>query len=120
MSRFELPRPPSVWDMYVGWGKSRRLSAEYEAWRMGAGLMLNSQKRKQGKVSGPFRASIAFRRPSKRSDIDNRIKPVLDLLQFVGIIQNDNLCESVSAVWGNDLPVECVVILQESVEALAA
>lgn len=119
MLRFELPMPPSVWDMYEGHGRSRHLSAEYERWRMGAGLMLNTQKRGKPTIKGPFRASIAFRRPSKRCDIDNRIKPVLDLLQFVGVIENDNLCESVEAVWDHGT-AECVVIIQEAVEALAA
>lgn len=119
MIRFELPMPPSIWDMYEGYGKTRHLSSDYERWRMGAGLMLNRQKTGKPMIKGPFRASIAFRRPSKRSDIDNRIKPVLDLLQFVGVIENDNLCEAVEAVWDSG-DAECVVILQEATEALAA
>jgi len=68
----------------------------------------------------PFRAHITFRRNSKLSDVDNRIKPVLDLLQFVGVVSNDRLCESVEAKWADDLPAECVVIIQQAEESLAA
>ena len=36
------------------------------------------------------------------------------------VIKNDNLCERLSMHWDEDLPAECVVIIQPAEEALAA
>ena len=120
LARYELPLPPSLWDMYQGHGKGKHLSDTYNNWRNGAGLMLNAQRRGRQGISVPFRVQIAFSRSSSLSDIDNRIKPVLDLLQFVGVVSNDRLCESVEAKWASDLPAACVVIIQQAEEELAA
>lgn len=111
--RIELPYPPSIWDMYVGWGKTRRLSPEYAAWRNGAGHFINRAKKPGAPILVPFVASIGLARPNKRQDVDNRIKPVLDALQHFGVIKNDNLCERASAEWTAG-PAECVVIITEA------
>lgn len=102
--------------MYVGWGKTRRLSPEYAKWRLDAGYFI---RKPVEPVSVPFVVTIGLMRPNKRQDVDNRIKPVLDALQHYGVIKNDNLCESATARWTNG-PEECVVLLQIAEEALAA
>jgi crossover junction endodeoxyribonuclease RusA len=118
MIRLSLPFPPSVWDMYVGWGKTRRLSPEYTKWRGDAGVFMRGRNEKP--VSTPFCISICLKRPNKRQDLDNRIKPILDALQFYGIIKNDNLCERVTATWDHGMREECVVLVMPAEEAMAA
>lgn len=114
--RFVLPYPPSIWDMYVGWGKTRRHSPEYDKWRRDAGYFIKAPKQP---ISKPFVISIGLKRPNRRQDVDNRGKPILDALQHYGVIKNDNLCESMTVRWTTG-PDECVVLLQEKVEDLAA
>ena len=43
-------------------------------------------------ISSPFEFHINVYYPSKRSDLDNSLKLVLDCLQKVKAIRNDNLC----------------------------
>ncbi|NTF54398.1 RusA family crossover junction endodeoxyribonuclease [Agrobacterium rhizogenes] len=118
MMRFHLPYPPSAWDLYTGWGKTRRLSSEYMRWRIDAGWFLKPIPEKP--ISVPFSISIALLRQNSRQDLDNRSKAVLDCLQHYRIISNDSLCERLSMQWAQDLPAECVVIIQAAEEALAA
>lgn len=117
MIRLELPYPPSGWDLYTGWGKTRRLSSEYAKWRNDAGYFI---RHKQPAISVPFSISIALKRPHKRQDIDNRSKAILDCLQHYGVIKNDNLCERLTMVWDQEMSAECVVVIQAAEEALAA
>jgi Holliday junction resolvase RusA-like endonuclease len=54
-------------------------------------------------VHGPYRLSIRAVAPDqRRRDIDNLIKPANDLLQFVGVIDDDCECRSVTAEWVSD------------------
>ena len=59
-------------------------------------------------------------RQNLRQDLDNRSKAILDCLQHYQVIKNDNLCERLTMCWSEDLPAECVVILQIAEEGLAA
>jgi crossover junction endodeoxyribonuclease RusA len=117
MMRFHLPYPPSGWELYDGWGKTRRLSSIYKKWRRDAGYFI---KAPPAPITKPFSISIALKRQNMRQDIDNRSKAVLDCLQHYGVIKNDNLCERLTMCWSEYLPAECVVILQVAEEALAA
>jgi len=117
MIRIALPYPPSAWDLYEGWGKTRRLSRSYAKWREDAGYFI---KRPEAAISVPFSLHIALRRPNKRHDIDNRSKAVLDVLQHYGVIKNDNLCERLTMAWDAGLDAECVVLLQMAEEGIAA
>ena len=116
--RLSLPYPPSAWDLYTGWGKTRRLSDEYRKWRDDAGWYIRG--RNEPPLSVPFALSIALKRPNKRQDLDNRSKAVLDCLQHYGVIKNDNLCERVTATWDHGMTEECVVLVIPAEEALAA
>lgn len=117
MIKLTLPFPPSVWDIYVGWGKQRRLSPEYAKWRKDCGYFL---ARKNEFIDGQFSIQVALKRPHKRSDLDNRMKAILDVLQHYKVIKNDNLCERLTMTWDPGLQEECVVILQRAEEAQAA
>lgn len=79
-------------------GKGRVRTKRYNTWIAAAGWDFNGK----GKVSGRFACVITIDRSKRRSnaDIDNRIKPTLDLLQKHGLIEDDKLCESVTCKWG--------------------
>jgi crossover junction endodeoxyribonuclease RusA len=97
---FELPFPPSVNGIWRG-GKGGRhyLSAKYKAWKDAAGLMLRAQAGNKH-ISGPYAVEIQASRPDKRRrDIDNLIKPVLDLLSLMNVTSDDSECQLVSAEW---------------------
>lgn len=117
MIKLHLPYPPSGWELYRGWGEKRHLSTVYKKWRTDAGYFIKAPKQP---IAVPFSISIALRRQNMRQDIDNRSKAILDALQHYGVIKNDNLCERLSMHWDEDLPAECVVILQVHEEGIAA
>lgn len=97
---FELPHPPSVNGIWRG-GKGGRhyLSAKYKTWREAAGLIVNTQARGK-RIDGPYAVEIQARRPDKRRrDIDNIVKPVLDLLAFMGVTADDCECQMIAAQW---------------------
>lgn len=97
---FELPYPPSVNGIWRG-GKGGRhfLSAKYKAWREAAGLIVNVQA-KGKRIAGPFAIEIQARRPDRRKrDIDNLIKPTLDLMANMGVVDDDSECQCVEAKW---------------------
>lgn len=75
-----------------------RRTDTYENWISAAQTWLVPQKFK--KICGPYKLSITAVRPDKRRrDLDNIIKPISDLLQHAGIIENDCMCEMVCARW---------------------
>ena len=91
--------PPSVNECFSNvTGKGRVKTERYRSWANAAGYDF----KRKGAIKGPFTCSIIIDRDlrHKLSDIDNRIKPTMDLLQTHGIIENDNLCERVTAEWG--------------------
>ena len=64
---------------------------------------------KPGRVVGKFAALISIGRVNRRCDIDNRIKPILDLLKG-DVIEDDSLCERVSAGWSDTIESGRVVV----------
>lgn len=93
-----LPHPPSANRLWIRAKKGMRKSEAYCAWLEKAGWLAKSQR--PGKIEGPYKLSIHAPRPDRRQrDIDNIIKPVSDLLQAIGVIENDSLCEMVCARW---------------------
>jgi Holliday junction resolvase RusA-like endonuclease len=48
---------------------------------------------------GPLTVQLNLPRQHAASDLDNRIKPLLDALQAGGIIKNDNLVHRIEACW---------------------
>ena len=119
MIRLHLPFPPSVNDMYANGGKrGRHKTQKYKAWEQLASFQIRDGHR-QG--FGPYSLFIALRRDLKgRSDIDNRIKAVNDLLQAHGIVKNDSACELLTITWDAGIEPECVVLIQRAEEGIAS
>lgn len=92
--------PPSVNAMYRNvTGKGRVKTERYKIWQSAAGWDFNGK----GKVKGKFHLRVVVSRKNTRSnsDIDNRIKPILDLLQKHNVIENDSLADSIHIQWGD-------------------
>lgn len=92
--------PPSVNACFSNVkGKGRIRTERYRQWATAAGWDFNGK----GKIDGPFSVSITIDRSRRHplADVDNFIKPTVDLLQTHGIVTNDRMSESVSIRWGD-------------------
>lgn len=95
---FELPVPPSVNAFMRRLGNQ---SPVVRRWKVQADIafMIARAERTITKIIGPYEAEFVFgRRPN--SDLDNRIKPLMDYLQRIEVIENDRLCERIECLWG--------------------
>lgn len=110
---FVLPLPPSLNGAFRnGDGKRGRFkTAPYRQWIAHARMQLASNR---NRIAGPFDASLSL--PEKmRGDIDNRIKPILDLLVSVGIVDDDRHCQSIFVRRAPGLlDTQCVVTVREA------
>lgn len=99
--------PPStnhLWRHTKG-GKTYRTS-EYMTWLNGEGWRVKAQMPGQPRFTGPVYLTIAMRRRRANSDIDNRLKALLDLLAHVGVIDNDKHVYGINAFWSAHLPID--------------
>lgn len=74
----------------------------YMTWFNAFGYDVNLAMRGQKPIVGPYTIRITLCRSTRHrlSDIMNREKAVSDALQALGVIANDNLCESGTVRWG--------------------
>jgi Holliday junction resolvase RusA-like endonuclease len=106
----DLPMPPSVNAIWCH-GRGRTwLDPKYASWKREADQEAMASRVLVGikPIDGPFRANIAinYQMVRKNSDIDNKIKAVLDFAQKAGIVTNDKNCVRVEAHYG-DAPKGC-------------
>ena len=97
--------PPSVnaiWRFTKG-GKMYRTS-EYQTWANAEGWNLKSQLPGKHKFTGPVYVTLAMRRRRSNMDGDNYQKATFDLLQSVGLIDNDKNIMGCNWWWSADLP----------------
>lgn len=116
--------PPSVnhiWRHTKG-GKTYR-TAEYMTFIRSEEWSLMPQLMKQHRFTGPVYLTIAMKRPRANSDLDNRIKGCLDLLQHVAAIDNDKNVHGINAYWTASLPAgvaaEIVITEADALESAA-
>lgn len=85
-----LPMPPSVNALFVqsrmGSRRGRAPSPQYVKWEREAGQALERQPWPE--CAPPYAVTIAVN-IDRRGDIDNRVKPILDLLVKHGVIAGD-------------------------------
>lgn len=89
--------PPSLNHMFVNAKRKGRIkSREYAAWQIRSCLQLRRQP--AWHVPGKVRIRLTFARQDTRADLDNLIKPILDLLMASGRIADDrNVVELAAA-----------------------
>lgn len=112
----EIPVPPSVNAIWRAKGNGVYRSKPYLDWiaQAGAAVLVDNKTRTRRTITGPFSAIIDMRRQRKGSDIDNRIKAVLDFCQLHQFVSDDSNCMWVRAGWSKDAgPRGCRVTLRE-------
>lgn len=99
--KFILPLPPSV-NHYKRIGKNRNPynHPAYTKWKTEAGWCLAAQRVAQKKVTlaVPVAVEMIFMR---KGDIDNRIKPLLDLLKDNHVLLDDKYVERLLVTFGD-------------------
>jgi len=87
--------PPSANRMWrVGHGRIYKSDA-YVNWLNQAGHFVNRQC--PGTILGRYKLTVVVAR--SRKDLDNHAKPANDLLQKMGVIEDDKLCEQITLRW---------------------
>lgn len=121
MIRIELPFPPSVNSAYANGGnkRGRHKTPAYLAWEKLAGTRIKDSHRRR---FTSYTLHICLRRPDLRRsrDLGNFEKCVSDLLVAHGIVADDSGCERLLMTWDQNMQAECVVIIQQAEEAMAA
>jgi Holliday junction resolvase RusA-like endonuclease len=113
--------PPSVnaiW-RFTKAGKMYRTS-EYQTWANSEGWNVRAQMANQHKFTGPVYITLAMRRRRSTQDGDNYQKATFDLLEAVGLIDNDKNIMGCNWYWSNDLPAGVaaeISIVQADAEA---
>ena len=96
-----LPEPPSVNAAYSNVsGKGRAKTKIYKQWETECLWMIKQAK--PGIVKGEYTVAL-FLSEQTRKDVDNCLKPTLDLLAKVGISENDKHCYGVVSVKSPDV-----------------
>lgn len=86
-----LPAPPSANKMYRYAGNRVLKSSAYRQWLKECDALI-WQKGWRDQMTGPLRVRIHITPKDNRlRDIDNYIKPCLDVLESAGVIENDRL-----------------------------
>lgn len=112
----DLPLPPSVNGLYVNVpGRGRVRSKTYRAWAKAAGWELVLQRPKP--VAGRYSMTVRVGRRSdgRRSDVENRLKALSDLLATHGVIGDDSLAERIDVGWADDVAEGRVRVTVEAV-----
>lgn len=96
-----LPEPPSVNAAYSNAaGKGRVKTKAYKAWETECLWMIRQAK--PGIIKGEYTVAL-FLSEATRKDVDNCLKPTLDLLSKVGISEDDSRCYGVVSVKSPDV-----------------
>ncbi len=96
-------KPPSINEMFRNVpGRGRAKTQRYREWCAAAGWDANGV----GQCMGPFKLVLIISTEKRRAnaDLDNRIKPVLDLLVTHKVVEDDRHCEAIHAQWGVTKP----------------
>lgn len=87
--------PPSLNNIFTNGKKGRFKSAEYKAWQVRAGLQLRKQS--GWHVPGPIRVRVVIAERETKADLDNLLKPILDILMACGRIDDDRNVRKIEA-----------------------
>lgn len=92
----------------------------YQTWRRAAKNMLLGQD--LFLMPGPFSVTIIqpSRHRKRASDLDNRIKAVLDFLQSQKLIEDDKLCEGILTHWSPEHEHTVVYVVPTEPTSIAA
>ena len=97
-----LPMPPSTNHLFATFNGKRIKTKPYRDWITEAGWQLHLQR--AGGIEGRFSIEVLIPRPARKGkiDLDNRLKPLLDVLKKHGVIVDDSLAERITLAWSDD------------------
>lgn len=96
-----LPEPPSVNAAYKNIpGRGRAKTAVYRNWETDCLCMINAGDGKY--VMGSYLVTL-FLSEKTRKDVDNCVKPMLDLLKKAGVTEDDVNCYAVQSTRSPDV-----------------
>ena len=106
-----LPEPPSVNAAYSNVrGKGRIKTREYKAWHTECLWMIKQAK--PGIIKGEYTVAL-FLSEKTRKDVDNCLKPTLDLLASVGVSEDDKRCYRVISTKSPDVEQgKCKIVVR--------
>jgi len=101
---YHLPTPPSVNALWRISGRRMYRAKKYTDWLGQVALALELEPRPE--IDYPFNIEIVVGRPrrkdgslsSRKSDIDDKVKGVLDVLQHCKVIEDDYLANRVTVM----------------------
>ena len=108
----KVPYPPSanrIWRYYRG---RPTKSKDYRLWLDHSALLIQATWQHKT-ITAPVHIGFAVGVPDKRKrDLDNRLKPCLDLLEAAGVLENDHLVHSLAAAWDHNLKAEVLITIR--------
>lgn len=109
MVAFSVPVPPSLNMCFSNAaGRGRVKTRAYRAWIQEAGYLLKAQR--PGKVEGPYQ--VIIRLPQKLAgDIDNRGKPLIDLMVSHQVTPDDRHLHKLTIERTPGISTACVSVL---------
>jgi Holliday junction resolvase RusA-like endonuclease len=95
----DLPFPPSVNNLFANGSSGRYITQQYKDWRTSAGWKLKIDR--TPRLPGPVKITLTYEERRGRRDLDNLLKPVLDLLVEHKIIDGDHrtVVREIAASW---------------------
>jgi Holliday junction resolvase RusA-like endonuclease len=103
-SVLDLPRPPSV-NRFVA--KLGNMSPAVRDWVKQCDRYVMASRQRPTKIRGPFQIEITWNIDQfGRFDWDNPVKPLMDYLQRIEVIENDKWCRDGHVGWG-PTPLGC-------------
>lgn len=101
---FDIPYPPSTNTIWRRGRNSTYLNPAYRKWKAKADEMLSGQRNGKGwrTITGPFEVKILLPLTKRfKTDLDNRVKGVLDWAKQAGLISDDKFQNKVVLEWAD-------------------
>tara|TARA_Y100001973_G_scaffold12038_2_gene16570 strand:+ start:2235 stop:2594 length:360 start_codon:yes stop_codon:yes gene_type:complete len=107
--KINVTYPPSANRLWRFFKNRPVKSSIYKYWLENMCEEINEQF-KHPVITFPVHISLSVGLPDRRKrDLDNRIKPCLDLLEYAQVLENDNLVHSLNARWQPDLKDSVII-----------
>lgn len=92
--------PPSVNRIWRRTATGMTSSKAYESWKTAAGWEMLLAR--QPKIKGRYELGMRVQTGSTKADLGNLEKATSDLLQSMGIIENDSMSNRITLEWADD------------------
>lgn len=102
--------PPSANSIWRAVDGKVLKSAEYRSWLKEQAWDLKAQAGSR-RMRGHYELTVTFGKlNNRRMDLDNRLKPLGDLLVASGIVRDDSYCQRITASWGSEPGITRIVL----------